>query len=190
MINSALMRQLRFSFAKNGSAVIKPSASTGPTTNKLTTTDKLNLLDQVITQLDTLNTTAQTPAITKESPANLTPDISPVEAGAGLQSVEYEKVPELPLEVESYLQEVKDNQDQTPEEIIIADGTTHISPANQPMKKPVIVLPITPKQEKAGKKKPPHWSIRWLVEWSNKIIKMFAGEVIYRQEPTTSLHNV
>jgi len=42
-------------------------------------------------------------------------------------------------------------------------------------------LPITKKEDKEGRKKSPKYSFRWLVEWSHKIIKVFAGKVIYRQ---------
>jgi hypothetical protein len=46
----------------------------------------------------------------------------------------------------------------------------------------VVVLPITEEVEEAGKKKNPNFSIRWLVEWSQRIIKMFAGKVVYKRE--------
>lgn len=116
----------------------------------------------------------------KEAETSISPDIGPVEAGAGLQQVEYEKTPEIPPEVESYLKSVEDSQDQAPPEITVADGTHAISDSHQPLKKPVVVLPITPEQEKKGKKKSVHWSIRWLVEWSQRLMKMFKGEIIYR----------
>ena len=107
--------------------------------------------------------------------------VAPVEAGANVQWVEYEKSPEIPPEVESYLTKVEDNQDQLPQEIVIADGTTQVNPTQFPAP-PLIVLPITHEIEEAGKKKNPTWSIRWLVEWSRKIMKLFAGRAVYRQE--------
>jgi hypothetical protein len=45
----------------------------------------------------------------------------------------------------------------------------------------VIVLPITPATEDAGERKNPKWSIRWLVEWSRKLMKAFSGKIIYRE---------
>ncbi len=102
-----------------------------------------------------------------------------IEQGANVQVVEVEKSPELSLEVEKYLQEVHDDKDQAPKEIAIADEIANLPTQNQFVSEPVIVVPITPEIEKRGKRKSPKFSIRWLVEWSQKIIKMFAGKVVY-----------
>lgn len=102
-----------------------------------------------------------------------------IEQGANVQVVEVEKSPELSPEVEKYLQEVHDDKDQAPKEIAIADEIANLPTQNQFVSEPVIVVPITPEIEKKGKRKSPKFSIRWLVEWSQKIIKMFAGKVIY-----------
>lgn len=106
-----------------------------------------------------------------------------VEAGAHAQYVEVEPPsPEIPVEVEGYLQEVKDHQEQLPQEIVIAADQVTLQPTqNQPLR-PVVVLPITPEMETAGLKKNPSWSLRWLVTWSRKLMKMFAGKIIYRPE--------
>lgn len=108
------------------------------------------------------------------------PDQGPVDAGA-IQNVEAEKSPEIPVEVEGYLQKVDDLAEERPPEVFITDGTKEAQEASYPSR-PVVVLPITQKVEEAGQKKNATFSIRWLVEWSHKIIKMFAGKVIYRQE--------
>lgn len=205
--SARIINRLRSSFSATSKSSLKP------TTSVSSIQDQLNVLDQVLTEVeqnaldssvaassgviaqavpqatldvtDTLNP-IQTVTSLKESVVSVSPDISPVEAGAGLQQIEYEPSPELPVEVESYLQKVKESQDQAPSEIVIADGTTTPSVVHQSIKKPVIVLPITAEEEKIGQKKPLHWSVRWLVEWSKKIMKMFVGEVIYRQEPSAS----
>lgn len=104
-----------------------------------------------------------------------------IDAGAAVQAVEVEKNPEIPVEVESYLQRVEDHHDTAPTEVVIADGTAEV-PSNNYPSKPVIVLPITQAEEKEGEKQPPKNSFRWLVEWSHKIVKMFTGKVIYKQE--------
>lgn len=88
---------------------------------------------------------------------------------------------ELPVEVEGYLQEVQDHQEQLPQEIVVSGDQVSILPAAAPAMRPVVVLPITPEMEIVGAKKNPHWSIRWLVEWSRKLMKMFTGKIIYRQ---------
>lgn len=193
--SAQLMSRLRASFSTTSQPSLKPAAPVS------TTQAQLDVLDQVLTEIeqssmesfaqvvpqatlnatDTLNPAQPTTATLKESIASVSPDISPIESGAGLQQVEYEGSGELPVEVESYLQKVEEQRDQILNEVVIADGTTVPSTAHPPVKKPVIVLPITPQEEKDGQKKPLHLSIRWLVEWSKKIMKMFAGEVIYRE---------
>lgn len=115
----------------------------------------------------------------KEALETTTPDQPAIEAGTGLQAVETEKTPEIPVEVESYLQKVQDDPTTAPQEIVIADGTSESDKAQYPAR-PVIVLPITPDVERKGRWKGPQFSLRWLVEWSRKIIKMFAGKVVYR----------
>ena len=205
--SARIMSRLRSSFSTTPGLSLK---SISPVN---TTKDKLNVLDQVLTKIEqsvldssvaasagtiaqaipqatldvtnTLNPTQLTTSL-KETVRNVSPDISSVEAGAGLQQIEYEPSPELPVEVESYLQKVEEHRDQVLNEVVIADGTTAPSVAHPSIKKPVIVLPITAEEEKAGQKKPLYLSIRWLVEWSKKIMKMFAGEVIYKQKSSTS----
>lgn len=195
-----LMSQLRASFSSNP----RSSANQNSTTASVavnTTQGQLAILDQVLTEIegddnvgvmaqvapqaalaatDTLNPTAPTVSL-KEAESNLSPVISPAESGAGLQQVEYEQSPELSPEVESFLHKVENQQNSDLNEVVIADGTVTPSTANPPVKKPVVVLPITQEEEKSGQKKPLRMSIRWLVEWSRKLMKMFAGEVIYRE---------
>lgn len=111
---------------------------------------------------------------------------NPVEAGAMASYVEVEPPsPEIPVEVEGYLQEVKDHQDQLPQEIVISADQVTLQPNSAPPLRPVVVLPITPEMENLGLHKNPAWSLRWLVEWSRKLMKMFAGKIIYRAEEAT-----
>lgn len=105
-----------------------------------------------------------------------------IEAAGSTQYVEYEPNPELPPEVEGYLNKTEQHSDQAPPEVVIADTTTALPTDRQLPSQPVVVLPITPEVEKQGMSKPPQFSIRWLVEWSHKIMKMFVGKVIYFQK--------
>ncbi|MEA2056995.1 MAG: hypothetical protein U9O78_04830 [Patescibacteria group bacterium] len=104
-----------------------------------------------------------------------------VEAAASIQFVEHEKSSEIPPEVEKFIKKVEDKKIKAPEEIVVAAQSALAQDDQQFAAEPVVVLPITPKIEAEGEKKPPKFSIRWLVEWSKKIVKMFAGKVIYRQ---------
>lgn len=145
-----------------------------------------SVLDQVLPQavqaLDPLNPpqASQASASSKEKLASSSgvDQVSP-DTGTGIQYVEQEKNPEIPVEVESYLQKVEDNSENQVHEVVIADGTVEVAGTAYPSR-PVIVLPITQQMEKEGAKKSPKFSIRWLVEWSQKIIKIFAGKVVYR----------
>lgn len=99
----------------------------------------------------------------------------------GIQSVEQEKSPEIAPEIESFLRQAEQQPDQLPQEIVIADNQEVSSVAHHP-KQPVVVLPITAKVQDDGKNKDFRLSIRWLVEWSVKIMKKFSGKVIYKEE--------
>lgn len=135
----------------------------------------------ILTATNTLNPVTPT-TTAKESEGLKSPDKSnQAEAGTGIQAVEVEKNPELPPEVEGFINKVEQQADQLPKEIVIADAIKNL-PQHHPLpKQPVIILPITPEIEKAGATKSPKFSVRWLVEWSRRIMKMFVGKVIYRQ---------
>lgn len=106
-----------------------------------------------------------------------------IDAGSGIQMVESEKNPEIPTEVESFLQRVEDHASKAPQEIVVTDVAQAQTQQYFPTK-PVLVLPITQKDEKEGKKKSLTEGFRWLVEWSQKLANMFVGKIIYKQEKT------
>jgi len=103
------------------------------------------------------------------------------EQAPSIQFVEGEKSPELSPEVESFIQQVQ-KEETAPKEIVIADAQDSMASDDQYVSERVVVLPITPEIQKKGKRKSVKFSIRWLVEWSQKIIKMFQGKVVYREE--------
>lgn len=122
-------------------------------------------------------------SLSKEAAPSVLAEQPVIEAGSGVQVVEYEPRSEMPVEVESFIQEIQDHQTEQPQEIVISDGQMQIQPAAIP-KKSVIVLPITPETETEGAKKSSKWSVRWLVEWSRKLMKAFSGRIIYREVST------
>jgi len=129
---------------------------------------------------DTLNPPNAGGSVSKEaSLLSVTLEHPMIDATGGIQYVEQEKPHELPPEVEGFLKTVEDHQDQIPQEIVIANPQTGQA-LPRVMAQPVIVLPITPEIEEAGKKKQPSYSVRWLVEWSWKMMKAFSGRVVYR----------
>ena len=155
----------------------QPSLPSPPATATATTTSPLQKPN---VDLPPLN---QSPAAPSRKEVEVGSQAA-VEQAASIQVVEAEKFPELSPEVEKYLQEVHDDKDQAPKEIAIADEIANLPTQNQFVSEPVIVVPITPEIEKKGKRKSPKFSIRWLVEWSQKIIKMFAGKVVYMEAPS------
>lgn len=138
----------------------------------------------VISATDTLNPpTAGSVTTAKEALQSAPPEKIQVDVTSGLQTVEVEPpANELPVEVEGFLQEVRQNQEQLPQEIVITGDTAQLLSAKPPLR-PVIVLPITQDMEQSGQHKGTQWSIRWLVEWSRRLMKMFKGEVVYAEEP-------
>lgn len=140
------------------------------------------LVQAVDEATDTLNPQSGAPRTAKERiELGGSVDAKQIDLGGGVQVVEQEKNPEIPVEVESFLQRVADHHETAPTEVIIADGTSEVSTNNYPSQ-PVIVLPITQEEEKKGARMSTKKSFRWLVEFSQKIIRMFTGKVIYRQE--------
>ncbi len=146
-----------------------------------------SVVDQVVPQIvdqatDTLNPVGvATPAAKEQYEAAASPDVQ-VDGSSSATGVEVEpsREMEMPVEVESYLEKVGNNIDSIPQEIVIADDGQSVHTKNYP-KQPVVVLPITPEIEKEGEKKSTSFSIRWLVEWSKKLMKVFSGKVIYRE---------
>jgi hypothetical protein len=106
---------------------------------------------------------------------------SAVETGTAIQYVEQEQSPELSPEVAGYLQHVEDHTAQEPQELVVGEAQQQQPLPTNYQKQSVVVLPITPTMEKKGSRKGPLESIRWLVEWSRKLMKMFSGSIIYRE---------
>lgn len=154
------------------------------------------VMSQVVPQVMAQTADALDPALAvpanptstrKEASESVSLDQVAVEAARGVQQVEVERKMEIPPEVESYLQQVEDHKDTAPKEVVIADGSQTTPTDHQYPAQPVVVLPITAEEEKSGAKKSPKFSIRWLVEWSQRLMKMFTGKVIYRSVPESTV---
>lgn len=107
--------------------------------------------------------------------------VATTELPGGMQYVEQEKSPELPPEVESYIEHVEAAVQDDQQMVVVAEDVPAeaTSPAAPP--RIVRVLPISKAQEEVGMKKNPTFSVRWLVEFGHKLAKMFVGQVIYRE---------
>jgi hypothetical protein len=116
----------------------------------------------------------------KETNQNASLEQFAADAATGVTAAESEPSPEISPEVESYLQKVEQQVDLAPPEVVIADGSQTQPAGYQYPSQPVVVLPITQEEEKLGAKKSPKFSLRWLVEWSRRLMKIFVGKIIYR----------
>lgn len=111
--------------------------------------------------------------------ANWSVEAAVEQSGGMMTAVEQEKRPEISPEVEAYLQRIEEDQTSPAKELaqLIPDVATSPTPTSTQV---VRVLPITKADAEEGRKKSPKFSIRWLVEWSEKVIKMFKGKTVYR----------
>jgi len=94
-------------------------------------------------------------------------------------AVEVEKSAEIPPELEAWVEEVTQHEEELPQEIVIADKTTQQS-IGQGNEEPLIVLPLTQLGMQAGLLKPVSDSVRWLTVWCKRIVEKFHGRVVYR----------
>lgn len=167
--------------------VLSAPASPQNTGNAPLQADPLQSVAQVVPAViqsgtDTLNPAHAVSGTTKEvREPGVTLEKPAIDQVPGIQHVEHEKAAEMSPEVEAFIQKVDTHPDQLPQEIVIADQQGPVIPPTKYLAKPVIILPITPEVEKDGKFKNSQFSVRWLVEWSHKVMKMFSGKVIYRQ---------
>lgn len=174
-----------------------PAAQTSLPSSSLSTATQLDVISQVLDEVeagpaaqalpqvidqatDTLNPATGISPSVKETGQAVFPEQSMVDAIPGGQMVEQEISPELPVEVESFMETVE-NTDHLAQEVTIAGDQISTTPIQHVAKQPVIVLPINQDEENDGAKKSVKLSFRWLVEWSRKIMKMFAGQVVYKE---------
>lgn len=135
----------------------------------------------VASATDTLNSQIGTsPSAKESSPLGFTIEKPGIDQVPGVQYVESEPQHELNPELEAYISKVENHQDQLPSEVVITNPAG-IQPTTHYAATPVIVLPITPELEKTGSHKATSFSIRWLVEWSRKVMKMFHGQAVYKE---------
>jgi len=114
--------------------------------------------------------------------------IKPPETIATIKSAESAPSPEV-AELSKELQEVSKETKEQREQAMIKEkqqeinnlaalSTTPVAVSD----KPVVVLPITAKSKEEAKFKGTKYSVRWLLEWCEKIAKAFSGAVVYKEE--------
>lgn len=174
------------------------STNNTDTPAELTDAEKMDILDDVMDEAELLY--PSTAVLGQSSQADTVPAVPPMsisarpaaakelwslsgaiqETGGTLQVAETEPpAAEVAPELESYLATVEDQQN-TP-----AKQLEHLVPDTVVMGQPVLeqqlvrVLPLTSVQSAAAAKKSARFSVRWLYEWSQKLIKVFKGKVMY-----------
>lgn len=183
--NLALLDQILTQVGE-AAPVVSPTPMVSPLPEATPTAFPAQAVPLAVAQApDPLNPTGAVGSPAKERfEVGVAPDTSVIDMGTGIQVLETERSQELPVEVEGYLQHVEDHQAQLPAEVVIATDMAQPYLPPKPLT-PVVVLPITPEIEKSGGKKSPKFSVRWLVEWSRKLMKVFSGNVIYAESETT-----
>lgn len=99
----------------------------------------------------------------------------------GVQVIEHEPSVEIAPEVQGWIEKIEQEKLNIPEHIVVADDTA-AQPTGNYASSPVIVLPMTEDQVKKGLNQNVKQSVRWLATWCVRVIKMFKGSVVYRQE--------
>jgi hypothetical protein len=166
-------------------------------TNSATRTSRQKELDQLenvavestadLTDSEKLSQKEQQPIINKESQIEQPSSEQQLSAEA-IKSSESAEIAELGQEL-AEIKEIDKELDE--QELAKKQQATIDNLANQAQLpvtqvKPVVVLPITEKQQQLAKKKGIHFSLRWLAEWADKIKKIFAGAVLYKEEVENS----
>lgn len=108
-----------------------------------------------------------------------------VEVAPQVEAAPNSELAELSKELQEVSKETKEQRDQAEikqkqQEIsnLAATATTPVAVSD----KPVVVLPITAKSKEEAKFKSTKYSVKWLVEWCEKIAKVFSGAVVYKEE--------
>lgn len=135
---------------------------------------------QVVDQAtDTLNVPGLGSAQRKE--AATVSQVQVVETAQAAQQVEIEPVREQELqpEISAFVQKVEEHSQGVQHIAVDQAGQVQLQPDPGQVARPVIILPISDEEDRIGSKASPLKSIRWLVEWSHKVMKMFSGQVVY-----------
>lgn len=188
-----------------GSQLLGGQSTTNPTPPAvdLTPAEKLAIFGDVVDEVVAESAAAPTAAAPSVAPPITPPPTpspvvasspskeyasfsAPVESGSpdvgvAQSAVEFEPTPEISPEVESFVQHAESHEDQLPQEIVVAGDSIQLQNTHY-AKQPVVVLPYDQEIEKKARFKGPSWSIKWLLEFGHKIIKMFGGKVIYLQK--------
>jgi len=173
-------------------------------TTKQDSEENLNLLDDLVAQTLLSRSSKQTAPVApatpvsgraKENLANLSPseqateNVAPVEAplaqAEASENLNTPEINELSKELQEVSKETKEQREQAEiaqkqQEInnLVATASTPVAVSD----KPVVVLPITEKSKEEAKFKSTKYSVRWLLEWCQKVAKIFSGAVVYKEE--------
>lgn len=119
------------------------------------------------------------------APTNEANQENNVEKPESAEVVGNPEMAELSKEIQEVSKETKEQREQAEiakkqQEIndLAAASNTPVAVSD----KPVVVLPITAQSKEEAKFKSTKYSVRWLLEWCQKIAKIFSGAVVYKEE--------
>lgn len=107
------------------------------------------------------------------------------ETASSAETASNPELAELSKELQEVSKETKEQRDQAEIKQKQQEISNLAATAAAPVAvsdKPVVVLPITAKSKEEAKFKSTKYSVKWLVEWCEKIAKVFSGAVVYKEE--------
>lgn len=86
------------------------------------------------------------------------------------------------LEVEGWVEKVERKQSQTQKPATDIQDDTKVTVSPPQTAQPAVTLPVTQNDMQVGATMPVTTAFRWLVEWVNRQIKKYKGNVAYHQQ--------
>lgn len=146
--------------------------------------EKLLATDQL--QVDR---TAETPVIEEEAEQTVVEAVPVAEQLKQQEQAlkneinEAKEISEIGAEIQE-IEEAQEKQEQAQTQDTINNLASAATAATVANNKPVVILPLTEKKAVEAKSKNSKYSLRWLLEWCQKISKIFIGGVVYKEEVT------
>ena len=172
-----------------GQTILNRSNPSSPNQNQLTQDQSPQVSSrakELQNNLPVLEVTQEQVPVAEVAPVLEVAEVAPTtETASSVEVSPNPELAELSKELQEVSKETKEQRDQAEikqkqQEIsnLAAAAATPIAVSD----KPVVVLPITAKSKEEAKFKSTKYSVKWLVEWCEKIAKVFSGAVVYKEE--------
>ncbi len=106
----------------------------------------------------------------------------PAESTPQPENKDRETIQELETAIDNFVQKNSELKQNQVENVTVGPGQEPAAAQNY-QQQPVVVLPLTEEKMKEGQKQPPTSSLRWLVTFTQKLMKLFTGRFRYKDAP-------